>query len=589
MAEYYRTEFSISKPGLEGIELLNATADVLLKWGKESFGSGDLTPGLRNEWIGERGRLRARRYSDEELGTFSLVWERPAPQYAASQWRLSVRLATAGDDVEADIEVQGVESHHTEPDEEYLAKLPTVPTRLLDEFNCSLGGKRLTTQARLIDNADEASLFIRDELFSPDRSTPLVVVSQDSHGTGIDVGRLQEKLLGLAVVVSYDHDTAWNVSKDLPRPLRCYDGAVRLYSPGCSPCDVSQQNPYWLLTDAQRLQEGRDRLWLMLRDECVIRVSRHARRRLFSRVRERLHAVETERLEVKLKGLERKQFELEAEIEQRRSELESQVATRRVEPEDVPSAPLVLEEELKRRKAELESEMDSVLAELTEDFFSTIDDNPTRRSAVVRTARAFYNKSQRLKLEIDSRDATIKHLECENERLRADLSNNGRDVTSRVEGNHQEGPSAFEQSFRPKTVREAVEHAHLTLKSLRFLPTAFESAEQSGFRRPEEVYEKLARLDECARERAKGSLRVDVAGWLKRCGVDFAAGESERVDAQFRLERTFYDHAQEGYVYMPAHVKIGRGDLRLHVNWQDGEGKWLVGYVGPHLRTARFD
>lgn len=233
--------------------------------------------------------------------------------------------------------------------------------------------------------------------------------------------------------------------------------------------------------------------------------------------------------------------------------------------------------------------MDTLLDDLAEEFFSNIDSGTSERETVVKVAKAYYNRSQGLKLEIDALQVTIKHLESENERLRNELLCASGAATAPLDESLHEGTSEVDQTVRPKTVGQAVKHACLTLKKLRFLPTAVESAGKSQFRRPEEVFEMLALLDECARERSKGSLKTDVATWLQRRGVDFAARESERVDAQFRLERIFYDQNKEDFVYMPAHVKMGRGELRIHLDWQDDEGKWLIGYIGPHLRTARYN
>lgn len=589
MAEYYRTVFSITARELHGIDLLESVSSVVFDWAGECFGPRLAVRDAPHDWTGEMGRLRVRRHVEDLLGTYRLVWDRPGPCGDTSRWRLSVRLATAGEDVESDIEILGIEDHRTAHGEDFLARLPAVPVRLLDDYNCRFDNRRLTITPRRVGSHDEAASFVRDELLNPLRQVPLVVVSRDSRGIGIDANLLQEKLLGLAVVVTYDHDVAWLVSKDLPRALRCYDGAVRVYSPGCSTNDVSQQNPYWELRDAQQLQEDTDRLWLMLRDECVNRVSRHTRRRLYSTVRQRIRVLETERLESRLSGLEEKQSDLEVELDRRREELESEIESRRSRVGDDLSAMESLEAELEQRREDLELEVETRRAELETDLFDLIEGDADRRTAAaIRIARAYFNRSERLAEELRVKDETIRELESAGGRPRYDRATGDAGKSTRTAGRVEERTSASSKQARFATVAASVEHANRVFTGLRFLPTAFESAESSHFQRADEVYRKFAILDECATARRSGPLGTDVSAWLGQRGVDFAAHEGERVDAQFRLERTFYDREQDEYLYMPAHIRMGRGELRIHVEWSEREGRWLVGHVGPHLRVAKY-
>ena len=70
----------------------------------------------------------------------------------------------------------------------------------------------------------------------------------------------------------------------MPRSLRCYDGAIRLYAPGCSANDVPQQHPYWLPDDAAKL--GPHRFARLLQDQCINRQPHHPRRRMFTETRD---------------------------------------------------------------------------------------------------------------------------------------------------------------------------------------------------------------------------------------------------------------------------------------------------------------
>ena len=531
MSEYYRTVFSATKSGLSGVPLLESVQDALQEWVRGDFGPGEPSSDSPGAWTGGAGELSEieGRLDGENLAMFRIKWERPDPDDEIGRWRMSVRLATEGDDVEVDIEVQGSESSQPAPRPECVAALPSIPHRILDEFNCRLDGRRMTAAAKRIDDA-EASAFVEDDLLNPNRRLPLVVVSQDASARGASADLLQRRLLGLSRVIWYDHNTAWRIARDMPRALRCYDGAVRLYAPGCSEEDVSQQNPYWLLDDALRLQNG-GKLWMLLRDECVNRVPRHTRRRLFSSVSDRIEDAERE---VELREI----LELENQKNQR-------------EPE---------------RAVEIDEDDIGAYVALHDPYTPP---NPAYLAHYERWARAFSNQSVMLKSE----NANLK---SEIERLK--------DI---VEAGEQDGfaptvvPSAAPRDF--KTVWEAVAEANKSLDSLRFFPTAFEYARDSQFRRPEAVYSAFEVLNDCANALANGALGQSVTRWLAERGVEYAHGEREKTDQKYRRERTFLN------VYMPAHVKIGGNELRIHLIWEESEGKWLIGYVGKHLPTAGYN
>ena len=519
MAEYYRSVFSISPTDISGARLLDSVRDAVREWVSEDFGPRQPIADEPRKWTGDAGELSEieRRPDGENLATFRVKWERPDPDDEIGRWRMSVRLATEGADVEADIEVLGSESVQPAPRPEYVAALPSIPHRILDEFNCRLDGRRMTAAAKRIGDDAEAKEFVDGDLLNPERQLPLVVVSQDASARGAGANLLQERLLGLARVVWYDHYAAWRIARDMPSALRCYDGAVRLYAPGCSENDVSQQNPYWLLGDALRLQND-GKLWLLLRDECVNRVPRHARRRLYARVRRRIQDAERE---AELQTL----LEMEGQISERERLVSEQAA-------------------------------------LFIDAYKALDDrdapdDPAHLPIYRRWARAFKNQNAMLKSEI--------------ERLKAD-------GVKPVDGESDAPPDA------PKSVHEAALKANEAFDSLRFFPTAFKSAQDSQYRPASKVYDAFAVLNDCAKARAKGPLGQSVTSWLEERGVEYAAHESEPTgnNEDFQRDRTFCG------VYMPAHIKMGDGGLRIHLIWQEDEGKWLIGYVGKHLPTDNF-
>ena len=506
MAEYYRTIFTIEEC-MQGLELLDMVADEARKWAECEFGAS--LHGPRDELEGRRGRLRFGMRSVDDSGVFRLVWERPDLNEEELQWRLSLRLATEGDDMEADIEVQGLEWQGEAPPDEFQARPPSLVSTLFREFHCSLDGERLTANARRVSDANS----FREELLDPNRSLPLLAVSEEKRGDSASekasylqrqlsvehgqlsapgashekANHLQRQLLGLVKVVSYDHDMTWQISKDLPRPLRCYDGAMRLYSPGCSESDVSQQHPYWLPPDMDKL--GPDLMLSMLRDECVIRLPRQGRRRMFSRVRNAIRNRDTRNLESKIEEL----LEL----------LELQ------DTHDEDSVPRV------------------------------------RYDYLMKNAKALNNRVKVLEEEIKQ------------------LSNSS---TDQVPTPPLREPSSTPEPA-PASVLEAVQRANRDLDGLRFFPSARESAERvakSGqFKRTEKLYQVFESMSECAEKRVRGPLGMSLAQWFRDRAVTYARRESEQTNNRYRHARTFPDDITGGYIYMEEHFKLVEDDFEL--------------------------
>ena len=546
MAEYFRTVFLVSKPDVFGIDLLRKVADSVEAWGKDCFGPCEFDDS-RREFTGKSGTLRIRRRElpEERLGISRLVWERPDPDDLTNRWRLSARVATDGLYVETDIEILGIETPNRALRDEYIAALPTIPAQLLEEFECRIGSARLTTTATEI-APDDVDSFLSDSLFGPERKMPLVVVSRDSSGRGADANRLQERLVGMADVVAYDHDTAWLIAKDLPRALRCYDGAIRLYAPGCSRDDVPQQNPYWMPSDETQL--GPNRFWMMMRDECVNRVPTHTRRRLYASVLNSIRTFESERQEAELQRLE----EMEAILQSTSK----------------------LRDDYEKGIKELDSAYEDVIKEL--------DDDTPAVSASKRVARTFKNKNAILELEIEELKLQIKALTESRVGLVLDEADDS-------DEDHPEASSVEPPKAEFNGVIDAVNKANGALGRLRFLPTAFSSAESSQYRRPQEVYRALEVLNVCGKARSDGQLGVSIATWMSNFSLEYAADESEPTKARYSKERTFSDPERKIRYHMPAHIKIGGNQLRIHVFWETVAQEWLIGWVGDHLPTAGYN
>ena len=512
MAEYYRTIFTIEE-STQGLGLLEKVSSEARKWAGHEF--GEPLDDVRGDLEGTEGRLRFGARGLDDSGIFHLVWDRPDHKDAGLGWRLGLRLATEGDDIEADVEVQGLK----EGADDLRVRHLDIISILFTKFHCVLDGKRLSAAARKIAIAQAASF--RNELLNPHRSAPLLVVSE---GT-MDADYLQRQLLGLVTVVSYDRDTAWEISKNLPRALRCYDGAIRLYSPGCSDKDVSQQHPYWLPSDVKHL--GLERMGLILRDECVNRLPRQGRRRLFSQVRDKIRREDMNYLEIKL---------------------EQQTL-----------------------------DDNALLSLLTDEEFTDTTDSgisPQRYNALVNVAKSFKNKAERLANEIKQLNEGKGSSEEES-------------LSSETEPICSTEPASDDEKPEFTNILEVVQWADRELDGLRFFQEAFESAKpvaKSGqFKRTDKLLHVFEVMNECAKQRRSGSIGR-LTQWFKDRLVTYARKESESTNEQHPGSRTIRD------LNMEEHFKLrddsgGRFELRIHVFWDEQEYQWLIGHVGEHMPT----
>ena len=508
---------------------MEAVRDAARDWIRGDFGQSRPAKGEPNKRVGDAGETREseRVRAGAGLGTFRILWERQAPDGSGERWRMSARFATEGDDVEADIEIFGIENRQTEFGAQYFAALPSIPRRLLDEFDCRLDGRRMSGAAARIEGADAAAAFMRERLYASERRTPIVAVSpSESDGGGrVDADALQENLLGLATVVECDRAAAASAARYTPLSLRCVGGDVRVYSPGCSGYDVAPQNPRLSLEDALRLQKA-GRLWLALRDECVNRISRRRRRRLYAIVRRRIQDAERE-------------ADFQALVDLERESQANQSGGAEIDPEFY-AAYMSLEDE---------------------------SGEPPRGSVAAYKRIAVVSQRRNKNLETEN-----KALEREIERLKTDG----------VKPCVDEPPAPPAADAEPKSVLEAALKADEAFDRLRFFPSAFKSAGDSQFRPASKVYDAFGVLNDCAEALSKGALGHSVTQWLAERGVEYAAGESTSTSQKYIDDRTFCG------VYMPAHVKMGGGGLRIHLRWEEDEGGWLIGHVGRHLPTALF-
>jgi hypothetical protein len=224
--------------------------------------------------------------------------------------------------------------------------------------------------------------------------------------------------------------------------------------------------------------------------------------------------------------------------------------------------------ELERRVAELESTASAAapVAQGNEDL--------------VRELAAAREEILRLHDELDAARA-------EQERDRKAIAELGA-LARRPEEVAEEQPAEEDE---PGSVLEAVERAAATAAHLRFAPRAFETAEDSPFRRPGLVLRTLRQLDELAGRYAEGDMGMSLSQAAQEVGItQWKAGVSELARTRWRDEYLVTVDGQE--VELGAHIGLGSGSgagfvARIYLHVADG-GDGLprgitVGVVGRHL------
>ncbi len=563
MAEYYRSIFVIDDTSRQGVALLDDVNECVRGWVADVFGVPYSASEERGEWENDRGRLSLYNRRMDALSISRLIWERDDGGGPDARSRLILRLATDGVSVEADLEVKSAHGDANGRRIRGSAKMPSFLGILFDRFRCSIDGVPLETRAKSIATND-AEWFVRDEIFGARRTIPLIIVSADRNGiSSVDADELQSYVLGLARVYVYGHDAAWHIAKDLPQSLRCYDGAIRLYYPGCSEDDIPQRNPYWLPEDIQNLGVSR---WAQLRGECMNHMYPGSWRNLFMQVQDRIRGEEVHKLEIANSSLTAK---LQQQLEEQQEDGGSGVVSESVQQSDLDN----IHDELDAlMEVFLSDNEESALNDRTDDNIGQIRTLKKISSALYRHQR---NKAEKLSKEKQGLQEKI-------EQLTAGRGSPADEHTDKVNAAHKP---------RFSSVREMVEYADANLAGLRFLRNAFETAKSNytGFfdNRADGIYRVFTVLDECANQRAQeGSLNgKDVHGWLRDRRVHFS-DESESTKKQHSAVRTFYDDVGRRDRLMTEHLKVFRNEMRIHVFWEEDESKWLVGHIGKHLPTS---
>ena len=137
-------------------------------------------------------------------------------------WYLSVRLYSNDSELRAEVLLGAARE-----DETSSRPAPTFMRGVIERYDCRVGPHRL--------GVAETEGELRDLLFNPERTMPILMLSRDAQGAlpydGLE--RLAEQLLGMALVVEAPPEgsrrSEWGYQFDV------WDGAARIIWPGAKP------------------------------------------------------------------------------------------------------------------------------------------------------------------------------------------------------------------------------------------------------------------------------------------------------------------------------------------------------------------
>ena len=530
LSDGYKTGFSITSQESGGSELMEQVRTVVSGW------FGDLP---RHEDSAEPVAV-----SDQAGELIYCRFQAKLPHGGApdSQLYLEVKLSTDGGPVTARVESRFlmVEMESLSPN--LLAGPPSLIWELIRAFDCYIGGDRLSWEPTVVTQGS-AENFAHSRIFNPLRRLPIIAVSQDwRRQTPLNPNWLQNRLIGLAQVATYDGDTADQLRSLVGFQLACYGGAVRIYQPGCSAGDPRRQHQFWMPDRARAL---RSRPARPLLEEFIQYFADPVNPREYENVR----------LQIQQKRL----AEREAEI---------------------------LARPLRQRIGELENEVDLLRQQSQESGWEEVAEESTSEIEALKQQLA--KSSQKL----DDAQKRVFDYELFNEDLERKIKQREdriRNLEYQLRVRNSYEPSDFDYYDEPQgvgNVYEAIESAAQRFEYLWFLTSAYKSAEGYPFQRPGKVYDAFEALQELALARSEGRLDKSVEAWMKDRGCDYTVHEGKATMNKHGDTRQFGGYEMQEHIKIGSHTSNQQHYIRIHFAWQEESQQYVIGHVGEHLPTV---
>ena len=530
----YRTEFSIMGPEVAEASLYGRACGLVR----------DLLEGLPAsvELVDESGEFEGLAYQRFQT-------EVPHSRNPELQLRLDVKLSTKGGPVSVAVQSAFMDADEPAPPE-LVAGPPRLVLDLFRAFECFYGADILSPGAVRV-TPDSAEEFA-NRIFDHDRQTPILVMSENwRRQTPVNPNWLQQILAGLAEVVTYGTDTADELRRHVGFQLACFNGAMRIYQPGCSRDDGRERHRFWMPADASvflRRPAGR-----VVR-ELVRYLPESADTREFENVRAQVQ--QGRMVELAAERLARP-------LRQRVSELEQQVDS--------------LNQDLRER--DVDASIEALELSKQHEEYNQIRDLEVENSRLRQELQDEQDKRLNHEIALEELEVTVK---AKDSQIRG--------LIYRLETMQPEEFVFHEEPLLIESVEDAVMHAAFHFDLIQFLNSAYESADGYPYQHPDRVYRAFSALQRIAVHRREGPLKTSVAIRLQEEMQDrefeYAAHESRPTMNKFGHTRRF-----DGY-QMQEHIKIGSGTsnkqhyIRIHFCWENESGQYIIGHVGEHLPTV---
>ncbi len=228
------------------------SADDVLSSAGSWFARGAAPEEVRSSW--EPGRrsyslptaghtLDIEAFESEEGRLWQGTWRHPHSDDGDLHLVSDVEVGVTPDDaVTLSIVIRVVWARAKVAPPRFEMRAPRLAGDIVQRFDVRDGHHRLTNNSHVLDAA-AVPAFIEDVLLDPDRTRPVVFVSDDPRlmKPHIDPDCLARQLAGLAhVYTSLYGRPGWELSRALG-PLGCRDGGIRIWWPGLS---LTTDNPY---------------------------------------------------------------------------------------------------------------------------------------------------------------------------------------------------------------------------------------------------------------------------------------------------------------------------------------------------------
>jgi len=551
MRSVYSVQFEVLPPEHGSVEAMPALLlQRIENWVKEWYArhkgiSPEVPMGGGDSEIAPGHRLRIEQSSDQ-VGRFlwELIWSHPSADDPGLLWTSHLVVARSEERTEFSINIRLESTVFRLSPLEFEVGRPRVVRDLLGDFPCRQGEVPLSLEPQVI-RASGTTSFVENELLSHSRHLPVVLLSPDPW-TGefsANPSQVANALAGLArVAILADKWAGFALTREIGKALSCFNGAVRIYWPGCSRTGDPYAHPLFFPDKIKEwVAEGRSLPQMLMRRLAPISAYRFVEGEVTADVR---RAIELHR---------------KKEDADRREQIRTGTADA-----------AALKEEL----AEVWKEVDRLEKEKRDD-----------------TARL-----QKAELESAATQQTIQALTDELEGVKESIRqiNEYRGSIAKA----KETPASAEE---PKTVRAALDKAARESKGrmkksmgrMIVWPSAEEAAGESRFARPEQVYEALLAITEVmdmyfeSKERGAG-----MGPWEKAFedrGFEYVAHEAQTTLTMYGAARTFTHKGRR--LLMEKHITIGGGDrencLSIYFEPDDEKKTVNIGHCGVHLPYAR--